>query len=106
MKNKLLAALLLLPTIATAEPKWIPKPVLCAPTQMMLTDLLAQDYVPLAKSDIVKDGIDGPVLGKVLYMLKDQELFIIENFDASKISCMVGLYKGFTLLKPNNEPTF
>lgn len=107
MKSKLIAALLLLPSIAFAESKWLGKPVLCGPTQNIVKDFLSDEYVPVAHADIVRDNGSGPVIGKLLYFVKDDELFMVESFSVTNISCIVGLYKNFAVIKKSDKgPTY
>ena len=107
MRNKiLLAALLLFPTIVSAEHRWLPKPVLCGLTEEILSALVNDEFVRVAKSNVIKNAEDTTVIGEVLYLMKDDDIFIVENFHITKISCVIGMYKNFILTKKKETDTY
>lgn len=106
MKNTIIAALLLFSTIAAAEPRWLGKPVLCGSTREVMSALIGDDFVRIAKSDVIKNAEDTTVIGEVLYLAKDNDIFVVENFHITMVSCVVGMYKNFVLYKKKEADTY
>ena len=106
MKNTVIAALLLFSTIASAEARWLGKPVLCGSTREVMSALIGDDFVRIAKSDVIKNAEDTTVIGEVLYLAKDNDIFVVENFHITMVSCVVGMYKNFVLYKKKETDTY
>jgi hypothetical protein len=85
---------------AQDEFTWRSKPVLCGETHVILENLKKEDYTPMGKSTIIMDGTNKQ-MGFVWFLLKDDELLIIENFKG--VSCLISVSKDYTPLNTKKE---
>ena len=87
---------------AQEEFVWLSKPVLCGDTEKVLVNLEESGFKRIAKSTIVKDN-DEKFVGNLYFMIKDEDLAIVEIFNAK--SCIISITKGFVVFnqKSKNE---
>lgn len=102
---KYLLSILFACSISVAQAAWLQKPVLCGPSTLVMQDFERDNYAPIAKS-IIKDGDNGKVLGTLIFFIKDTELYIVENFFITDVSCLISLTSNFTLLKTKPGSSF
>jgi len=102
---KYLLSILFVCIFSVAEAAWLQKPVLCNTTIQIMQDFNLENFTPIARSTI-KDNDNGNVLGTLVFLIKDRELFIVETFFATGVSCIISLTSDFTLLKTKANSSF